>query len=102
MTLVPGILKDYGKDVAWDAINIILAAPGSGKLIGKIGSKVSEGMGQAGIYVSKIITKATEKNNRLAQVVNHLAKIGKEGVDIGKKIFAAAEQSKFFSLLEKT
>ncbi len=99
--LVPELLKDYGKDIAWDAINIILATPGSGQAIAKVGSKVSEGMGKAGKAISQTVGKAVAKNQTLAHAAMHLGQLGKVGKGAGRVFVEAAGKSEFFQFVAR-
>lgn len=99
--LIPGMLKDYGKDIVWDAVNIIFAIPGSGKLIGKLGSKAAEGMGKAGKTISQNVGKVVAKNPALKQAATHLGQLGKVGKGAGKALVEAAGKSKFFKFVAK-
>ena len=99
--LVPELLKDYGKDIAWDAINIIFATPGSGQAIAKVGSKVSEGMGKAGKAISQTVGKAVAKNQTLAHAAMHLGQLGKVGKGAGRAFVEAAGKSEFFQFVAR-
>lgn len=99
--LIPGMLKDYGKDIVWDAINIILATPGSGEAIGKLGKNISQGMGKAGAKISEVTGKAISKNQTLAHAAAHLGKLAKAGKASMKSFAQASAKAPFFNYVAK-
>lgn len=101
-TLISGMMKDYGKDIVWDAINCLFAAAGSVDGLGKLGSKISKGIGDAGKKISQITYKTISKSPVLAKTatnLNNLAKIGKASMQTYVK---ASTKSPFFQYVAKT
>lgn len=96
MNLIPGILGNYGKETAWDALNVLMATPGAGKIVGKIGSHVVEGMGHAGQRIAHVAGRAIQKNKVVANAFSRLEKLGKVGGNGGKAIAKVATESRFF------
>lgn len=93
-TLIPGMLKDYAKDIVWDAINVIIPA-GGGKAIEKVSAKAAEGMGKAGRVIANVIGKAVSKNKTLSLAAERLSKLGKVGGAAGRALIERASKSKF-------
>lgn len=77
-TLIPGMLKDYGKNVVFDALNIFLSIPGAaGKTLRPLGSKVAKGFSEAGEKIGKISSKAIQKSPHLAKAYKHIEQMVK-------------------------
>lgn len=100
--LIPGMIKDYGKDIVWDAINCLFASAGSMDALGKFGAKIGKGMGKAGEKISFITSKAISKSpilSKSAKNLDNLALIGKANM---KSYVKAATKSPFFQYVAKT
>lgn len=98
--LVPGMLKDYGKDIAWDVVNILLGGS-NGKIVGKLGEKVTQGLGQAGKQISKVVTKAVSKSKVLQKVAGHLDDLAKLGKNASKTVINSITNSGFYKWVAK-
>ena len=101
-TLIPGMLKDYGKDIVWDAVNCLFASAGSMDAIGRFGSKIGKGFGKAGQKISQITSKAIAKSPILTKAVAHLDNLAKVGKANMQAFVKAASQAPFFQYVAKT
>lgn len=100
-TLIPGMLKDYGKDIVWDAVNCLFASAGSMDAIGRFGSKIGKGFGKAGQKISQITSKAIAKSPTLTKAVAHLDDLAKVGKANMQAFVKAASQAPFFQYVAK-
>jgi len=92
-TLIPGMLKDYGKNVVFDALNIFLSIPGAaGKTLRPLGSKVAKGFSEAGEKIGKISSKVIQKSPHLAKAYKHIEQLVKAS---SRTVVEAFENSKF-------
>ena len=97
INLIPNMIKDYGKDIAWDALNIFLSIPGAaGKTLQPLGSKVATGFNKAGEKIGKITAKALQKNQHLAHAALHLEQLIRYTKASGKMLVEAFDNSKYF------
>ena len=78
-TLIPGMLKDYGKDIVWDVVNLFFASAGSMDALGRLGTKITTGMGKAGQKISKITAKVISKSSVLTKAAARLDALAKAG-----------------------
>ena len=101
-TLIPGMLKDYGKDIVWDAVNCLFASAGSMDALGRFGSKIGKGMGKAGQKISQVTSKAISKSPMLSKAAAHLDDLAKVGKANMKAFVKSASQAPFFKYVAQT
>ena len=101
-TLIPGMLKDYGKDIVWDTVNCLLASAGSMDALSRFGSKILKGMGKAGQKISQITSKAIAKSPVLSKTAAHLDNLAQAGKANLKIFVKSASQAPFFQFIAKT
>ncbi len=101
-TLIPGMLKDYGKDIVWDAVNCLFATAGSMDALSRFGSKIGKGMGKAGQKISQITSKAIAKSPTLTKAAAHLDDLARVGKANMQAFVKAASQAPFFQYVART
>lgn len=101
-TLIPGMIKDYGKDIVWDVVNCLFASAGSMDALSRFGSKIGKGMGKAGQKISQITSKAIAKSPILTKAAAHLDDLAKVGKANMQAFVRAASQAPFIQYVART
>lgn len=98
-SLIPGMLGDWGKDIAWDAVNIAFASPLVQKGLNKLGQEVVKGFEKAGATISNIVNRTIAKSPHLKSMTAHLDDILKMGKNLADNVSNVITNSKFYKFV---